>query len=82
MFEQANGSTLFLDEIAELTLDVQAKLLRVIQDGVVPDKGFRTERHLVSVGLGWDQRRSLFLLEYRVRRPIGRKNAHLQESGA
>ena len=32
MFDQANGSSIFLDEIGDLTLPVQTKLLRVLQD--------------------------------------------------
>lgn len=34
-FELANEGTLFLDEVGELDMDLQAKLLRVIQDGEV-----------------------------------------------
>ena len=38
-FEQADGATLFLDEVGELDLALQAKLLRILQDGEVTRVG-------------------------------------------
>lgn len=35
IFEQANGGTLMLDEINSMTLSLQAKLLRVLQEGYI-----------------------------------------------
>jgi DNA-binding NtrC family response regulator len=43
MIEQASGGTLFLDEIAELELDLQAKLLKVIEDQRLRPLGSESE---------------------------------------
>jgi DNA-binding NtrC family response regulator len=44
VFEDAHHTTLFLDEITELTLEIQAKFLRVLQDGVVQRVGSTASR--------------------------------------
>ncbi len=38
-FAQADGGTIFLDEVGELSLPMQAKLLRVLQDGQIQRVG-------------------------------------------
>ncbi len=47
LFQAANGGTLFLDEIADLPLDLQSKLLRVLQDGIVRRVGDSEDLHVV-----------------------------------
>src|SRR5439155_2797033 len=45
----AHGGTLFLDELVEMPKSIQAKLLRVIQDGVVRRVGSETTDAVVNV---------------------------------
>jgi len=46
LFESADGGTIFLDEIGELPLTMQPKLLRVLQDGTVRRIGADRERQV------------------------------------
>jgi DNA-binding NtrC family response regulator len=45
LFEVAEGGTLFIDEVAEMSPSLQAKLLRVLEDGHYRRVGGTQERH-------------------------------------
>src|SRR5436189_1527339 len=49
LLEAANGGTMFLDELIEMPKPIQAKLLRVIQDGVVRRVGSESTDAIVNV---------------------------------
>ncbi|MEO6096546.1 MAG: sigma-54 dependent transcriptional regulator [Fibrobacteria bacterium] len=46
IIESANGGTLFLDEVGDMTLTMQAKLLRFLQEGVITQVGGRVEKRV------------------------------------
>lgn len=45
-FEMANGGTLFLDEVGDIPMDVQIKLLRVLEERVVERLGSHSSRRM------------------------------------
>jgi len=45
-FELANGGTIFLDEIGEMPLDMQVKLLRVLQEGTITRVGSQENKKI------------------------------------
>src|SRR6266513_1521706 len=49
LLELANGGTLFLDELTEMSMPLQAKMLRVLQDGIVRRVGSEHEDAIVDV---------------------------------
>jgi DNA-binding NtrC family response regulator len=50
LLESASGGTFFLDEVSEMSLDLQAKLLRVVQERRVRSVGGEAER---SIDIRW-----------------------------
>lgn len=46
LFEVADGGTIFIDEIGEMPLGLQPKLLRVLEDGSLRRVGSHRERHV------------------------------------
>ena len=57
LFEFCDGGTIFLDEIAEISAHLQAKMLRVLQDGKVPPGRQFPGNHRQRANIGRNQPR-------------------------
>lgn len=70
-FEVAKGGTLFLDEIGILSLDVQAMLLRVLQEGTyIPIGGNKEKRANVRIVAATNEDLQLAIQEKRFREDL------------
>jgi len=70
-FELADGGTLFLDEIAEMPVECQAKLLRVLEDGMIRRVGQEQDRRVdVRVLAATNRDPQLAVAEGRLREDI------------
>lgn len=70
-FEMAKGGTLFLDEIGTLSLDVQAMLLRVLQEGTyIPIGGNKEKRANVRIVAATNEDLQLAIQEKRFREDL------------
>lgn len=68
LIEEANNSTLFLDEIGELSLELQAKLLRVLEDGTfhkIGDSKTTTSNVRIIAATNKDLRHEIELNKFR-----------------
>ncbi len=88
-FEQASGGTIFLDEISEISIQLQSKLLRVIQENQIIKVGgtrpvnldirflYGVNRNLRTLVYKGDFRKDLYFRISSVRLPL----PHLKERG-
>ena len=71
LFEQADGGSLFLDEVTEMPLELQAKLLRVLETGQVSRVGGQRSRELdVRVIAATNRRPEEALAEDKIRQDL------------
>jgi two-component system nitrogen regulation response regulator GlnG len=72
-FAQADGGTLFLDEIGEAATEVQALLLRVVQEGEIQPVGGNTRAVDVRLVAATDSDLEAAVVERKFREPLWRR---------
>jgi two-component system response regulator HydG len=69
-FARADGGTIFLDEIGDMSLTLQPKLLRVLQDGTFEPVGGTTQRVDVRVVAATNQDLEQAIADHKFRRDL------------